>query len=205
MIHPEREHGGDAFDEDPDEHDAFESFEDEHDGGDADEPESDELLGELAELGLLAKSALEQILLHMDIEAVISGSESERQIRLGLETPSIGLVIGRKGQTLEALEHVLNKMVSRDVESRKRVVIDVAGYKARRRDGLVALAHKLGQKAVDLQRVIKANPMSAEDRRVIHLALNKFEGVTTRSEGEGIFRRLLIIPDRRRRPRSSRG
>ena len=140
----------------------------------------------------------------MDIDAAIDGSESDRHVRLTLQTEAIGLLIGRKGQTLEALEHILNKMVSHDVEVRKRISIDVAGYRARRHDGLVALAHKLGRKAVDLQRVIKANPMSAEDRRVIHLALNTFEGVTTRSEGEGIFRRLLIIPDRRRQ-RTNRG
>jgi spoIIIJ-associated protein len=106
-----------------------------------------------------------------------------------------GLVIGKKGQTLDALQFLMNKIINRDREGRKPIVVDSEGYRVRRADSLVELALRLGEKAVRTHRTITVNPMSPHDRRIIHLALDKVPGVTTRSEGEGAFRRLLIIPE----------
>jgi spoIIIJ-associated protein len=73
-------------------------------------------------------------------------------------------------------------------------VVDTEGYRARRVDSLVELAHRLSEKVICTQKTITVDPMSPHDRRIIHLTLGSVPGVTTRSEGEGAFRRLLIIP-----------
>jgi len=90
----------------------------------------------------------------------------------------------------------MNRMMKKfQNDSTKKILLDVGGYKTRKRDSLVTLAKKLGNKAKKMNKVIYINPMSSQDRKVIHLTLSKMKGVKTRSEGNGIFRRLLIIPD----------
>jgi spoIIIJ-associated protein len=142
-----------------------------------------------------AQAALGGILGRMGLEASIRVVEDDERIVLDVLGDEAGLVIGKKGQTLDALQYLVNKIVNRDREGRKSIVVDSEGYRGRRADSLVELAHRLGEKAVRTRRVITVNPMSPHDRRIIHLALDKVPGVTTRSEGEGSFRRLLIIPE----------
>ncbi|HEY3360137.1 MAG TPA: RNA-binding cell elongation regulator Jag/EloR [Polyangia bacterium] len=142
-----------------------------------------------------AREALWGMLSRMGIEASICVSEDDERIVLDVVGSEAGLVIGKKGQTLDALQYLVNKIVNRERESRKAIIVDSEGYRGRRADSLVELALRLGEKAVRTRRVITVNPMSPHDRRIIHLALDKVPGVTTRSEGEGSFRRLLIIPE----------
>jgi spoIIIJ-associated protein len=142
-----------------------------------------------------AREALRNMLTRMGIEAAVRVGEDEERIVLDVVGSEAGLVIGKKGQTLDALQYLVNKIVNRDREGRKPIVVDSEGYRDRRADSLVELAHRLGEKAIRTGRVIGVNPMSPHDRRIIHLALDKVPGVTTRSEGEGSFRRLLIIPE----------
>jgi spoIIIJ-associated protein len=149
------------------------------------------LVGKAAE----AREALAQMLRRMGIEASIRAAEDAERITLDVVGSEAGLVIGKKGQTLDALQYLVNKMVNRDREGRKGIVVDSEGYRGRREESLVELALRLGEKAIRTRRVITVNPMSPHDRRIIHLALDKVPGVTTRSEGEGSFRRLLIIPE----------
>ncbi len=148
------------------------------------------------------RQVLGEILKRMGIEASIElREEGDRQV-LDIKGVEAGLVIGKKGQTLEALQFLVGKIVHRGFEgdaaaSRgqiKPIVIDSGGYRARREEALVELANRLGQKARHTGRTITVNPMSPHERRIIHITLDKVPGVTTRSEGEGIFRRLLIIP-----------
>jgi len=80
-------------------------------------------------------------------------------------------------------------------DGRKPIVIDSDGYRQRRNDALVQLAHRLREKATRSGKIVAVNPMSAHDRRIIHLALKDVPDVSTRSEGEGAFRRLLIVPE----------
>ena len=94
-----------------------------------------------------------------------------------------------------ALQFLANRIVARrETEGNQHVVLDAAGYRMRRREALVDLAQKLAGRAVEEQKVVRLSPMSAHDSRVFHLALAEKEGVTTRSEGSGLFRPLLIIP-----------
>ena len=149
-----------------------------------------------------AREVLGEILKRMGIDASIDVNDEADRVVLDIKGAESGLVIGKKGQTLEALQFLVAKIVHRGFEGEagssrsptKPIVVDVGGYRARREEALVELANRLGEKARHTGRTITVNPMSPHERRIIHITLDKVPGVTTRSEGEGIFRRLLIIP-----------
>ena len=144
-----------------------------------------------------AGEVLGEILARMGIAAVVKVSEDEEQILLDVQGPESGLVIGKQGQTLDSLQYLVARIVHRDrheADFGKLLVVDAEQYRARRRESLVALAHEMGEKAIRTCRPVAVNPMSPHDRRIMHLALDKVPGVTTQSEGEGSFRRLVILP-----------
>ena len=151
-----------------------------------------------------AKEVLHDLLERMGVEGSIDVHEDEERITLDVRGAEGGLIIGKKGQTLDALQYVVSKIVHRGAEPPpvegttlpfgKPIVVDTEGYRARRVDSLVELAHRLSDKAIRTRKTITVDPMSPHDRRIIHLTLGSVPGVTTRSEGEGAFRRLLIIP-----------
>ena len=143
-----------------------------------------------------AANVLKQILTKMGVEADIVPTENEERITLEVKGPETALVIGKKGQTLDALQYLVNKIVSMKVAEGegKGVTVDAEGYRDRRAEALVELAHKLAEKAKRTGRPVAADPMSAADRRIIHVTLANMAGLTTRSEGEGIYRHLIVIP-----------
>jgi spoIIIJ-associated protein len=118
-------------------------------------------------------------------------------IRLEIEGKDAGRVIGKKGQTLSALQFLANRVINRPGKRRRHVIIDAEGYRARREDTLSSMARRLGKQAVEEGKIITFEPMNPQDRRVVHLALAKFPGVVTKSDGEGEARRVQIIPVRR--------
>lgn len=120
--------------------------------------------------------------------------EPPEDIRLEIEGPDAGRIIGKKGQTLSALQFLTNRVVNRPTKARRHVIIDAEGYRERREDSLTSLAKKLGERAVDEGKIITFEPMPPQDRRIVHLALAKFPGVVTKSDGEGDARRVQIIP-----------
>ena len=103
-------------------------------------------------------------------------------------------VIGAKGDVLLSLQFLINRMVGRHTESEELVVLDAAGYRDRRKNALAELARRLAKRAREENKAVRLSPMSAHDRRIFHITLKEMEGVTTRSEGDGLYRRLLIIP-----------
>ena len=119
------------------------------------------------------------------------------EIRLEVEGKDAGRIIGKKGQTLAALQFLANRVINRPGRKRRHVIIDAEGYRARREDTLSSMAVRLGKQAVDEGKIITFEPMNPADRRVVHLALAKFPGVVTKSDGEGEARRVQIIPVRR--------
>lgn len=118
-------------------------------------------------------------------------------IRLEIEGKDAGRIIGKKGQTLAAIQFLANRVVNRPGKGRRHVIVDAEGYRARREDTLTSMARRLGKQAVDEGKIITFEPMNPQDRRVVHLALAKFPGVVTKSDGEGEARRVQIIPVRR--------
>jgi len=131
--------------------------------------------------------------MHFDAE-VVAGEDGER-VTLEIRGAESGLVIGKHGATLDALQYLVNRMVSQGNEAMgKPVVVDAEGYRQRRADSLIELAQRLAEKARTTGRPVAASPMSPADRRVMHLALAEATDVSTRSEGEGSSRHLVVLP-----------
>lgn len=159
-----------------------------------------------------AREVLDGILSRMGVKTSVEAREDDERIVLEVTGPDAGYVIGKKGQTLDALQFLVGKIVHRGHEGpfldekqagegaresgSKPIVVDTEGYRQKHHDSLVELATKLVADAVASGKTVAVNPMSPPDRRIIHLTCAKIGGVTTRSEGEGAFRRLLIIPQR---------
>jgi spoIIIJ-associated protein len=144
-----------------------------------------------------SRHALETLLLHLGVTSrvEVARSDDPEKITLAVTGDSSGLLIGRRGQTLDAIEHIINRIAGRAEDGTpNRIVIDVERYRERRQDYLDALARRLAEKAKHTRRAITLNPMSPRDRRIVHLALQSDPGIETRSQGEGQFRRLLILP-----------
>jgi spoIIIJ-associated protein len=108
-----------------------------------------------------------------------------------------GRIIGKKGQVLAALQFLTHRVINRPGQDRRHVLVDADGYRLRREASLATMAKRLGKQAVEDGKIITFEPMNPRDRRVVHLALAKFEGVITKSDGEGDSRRVQIIPVRR--------
>ncbi len=123
--------------------------------------------------------------------------EAEAEIVIEISGKDSGRIIGKKGQVLGALQFLTHRAVNRPGLPRRHVLVDAEGYRSRRDDSLALMARRLGKQAVDEGKIITFEPMNPRDRRVVHLALAKFEGVITKSEGEGDDRRVQIIPVRR--------
>jgi spoIIIJ-associated protein len=133
----------------------------------------------------------------MGLEASVDASESDERITLDVKGPDAGLIIGKKGQTLDSLQYLVAKVTYRGqegVDGTKPIQVDTESYRARRAESLVAMAQRLSEKVIRTRRPVEVDPMSAADRRVIHMALATVPGVETRSEGEGMDRRLIIFP-----------
>ena len=142
-----------------------------------------------------ASDLLEGILQRMGYELEVEASDDGQRIVLDIIEDDDGALIGPKGQTLDALQYVLARaMNNRGVK--RPIIVDDGGYRGRRKEALLELAQKLLEEARSTGKTLAVNPMSAHDRRVIHVALKEEPGVITRSEGEGIYRRVLIVPQR---------
>jgi spoIIIJ-associated protein len=123
--------------------------------------------------------------------------DPEAEINIEISGRDSGRVIGKKGQVLGALQFLTHRVINRPDLERRHVLVDAEGYRSRRDNSLATMARRLGKQAVEEGKIITFEPMNPRDRRVVHLALAKFEGVITKSEGEGDERRVQIIPVRR--------
>jgi spoIIIJ-associated protein len=132
-------------------------------------------------------------LLRFDIVPNLVQDDAE-EIHFDLRGKDEARIIGDKGEVLLALQFLLNRFASRKTEDEAVLVLDAAAYRDRRREALADLARRLAQRALSEKKAVRLSPMSAHDRRVFHMTL-KDMGVDTRSEGEGLFRQLLIIPN----------
>ena len=142
----------------------------------------------------LAQEALLNILHLIPVEATISGEKVDGKIILNIEGDKSGLLIGRKGKTLDALQFIVNKIVNKALDKKTGVVVDSENYRRRRLDSLTQMALKMGDKAKRTKRPVTTSPLDPHDRRIIHLTLKTDEELDTRSRGEGMLKRVVIIP-----------
>ncbi len=147
------------------------------------------------ETGENACQILSETLRLMGMEAPVSLDVQGTEAVINLEDTVNGLLIGRKGQTLDALEYLLNRMVAREEEEEAHLILDAEGYRERRRQSLESLALRLSERAKRRRKTVTLNPLSPRDRRVVHLALEDDPLVVTKSMGRGYFRRLSIVPE----------
>ncbi|MFH1262431.1 MAG: R3H domain-containing nucleic acid-binding protein [Pseudomonadota bacterium] len=151
-------------------------------------------LAEPSELGLKAKEVLLGILKHIDESAQVEIHETTEEVDLEILGNGSGLFIGKRGATLEALQHLVAKMLGLDRRSGKRILVDSEKYRARRQEALEALAHNVAKRALRERRPISVEPMNAVDRRILHMALKEDRDVTTKSVGEGAGRKVVVVP-----------
>lgn len=152
--------------------------------------------GALPEKREEAASVLREILDKMGIEAEVSAFDDGERIILDAHGSESGLVIGKKGATLDALQYLVNRIIFKAPGEKPLVTVDAEGYRGRREDSLVDLAKRLAEKVERSGKPVPVEPMSAHDRRVVHMALADHPHVRTESEGEGAGRRVVIFPKR---------
>lgn len=130
----------------------------------------------------------------LGLEATVEVEEAEEEILVTVEGDDLGLLIGRHGQTIDAVQHLARCVGFRDGARQRRLVVDAAGYRERRRVVLEAQATEAAEEATRNARAVPMEPMSAAERRIVHEHLRDRGDVETYSEGEEPNRRLVIVP-----------
>lgn len=156
-------------------------------------PLTDEELDTIADVAI---SVVRSILSHFDAESspIDEYEGEEGELILDITAPDLAVLIGRHGRTLEALQTLVSLLVSRKLGFRYPVSIDVEGYKSRRHDKVVSMAKSAASRAVSQDRSVALPPMSAYERRLVHIALREDDRIETHSEGADPERRVVISP-----------
>ena len=143
----------------------------------------------------VAREALENILALIPMEGTsVIAKDDDGIIALDIEGDKSGLLIGRKGRTLDALQFIVNKIVNKTLERRTQVVVDSESYRKRRKEFLTQMAEQMGAKAKRIKKPVATNLLYPHDRRIVHLALRDDKGLSTKSRGDGLFKKVIIIP-----------
>lgn len=137
---------------------------------------------------------LREILVNMGVSAEVETFQRDDHILLNINGDDLGKLIGRRGQTLNSLQYLLNLAVNRDREEREKIVIDVGGYRRRKEENLRKLAFRTANRVRFKGKKEVLYPMSPYERRIIHLALQNNTEVSTCSEGKDPYRRVVISP-----------
>ena len=142
---------------------------------------------------------LDSLFKAMDIETEIQMEfdETENVLSINLEGPEMGILIGKRGQTLDALQYIISLAVNKKSESYIRVKLDTENYRARRKETLENLAKNIASKVKRTRRTVALEPMNPYERRIIHSALQSDPAVSTHSEGEEPYRKVVVTLARR--------
>lgn len=158
------------------------------------------------DVALLARRILEDLLERMDIHAYVTAVKSqtpgqrgdmEETVTLhveGADEQAMGLLIGRRGETLHSVQFLVNLLVSRHVQKWPQMIVDVGNYRQRRRESLEGLARRMADRVRQSGRPLALEPMAAYERRIVHVALHNDTTVYTQSSGEGENRKVVIYP-----------
>ncbi|HEV2858784.1 MAG TPA: RNA-binding cell elongation regulator Jag/EloR [Solirubrobacterales bacterium] len=142
-----------------------------------------------------AQELVEGVLDELDLDGEVVVEEDEERILLTIEgEDDYGLLIGKRGQTIDALQLLCYQAAFRGMRERKRVIVDAAGYRERRRETLESRADRAAEQALSNNSVIEMDPMSAQERRVVHERLKERSGIETYSEGDEPRRCVIVAP-----------
>jgi spoIIIJ-associated protein len=152
----------------------------------------------MSEAGDRVRDLVELVVDALDLDAEVLLDETDEEIVATVDGDELGLFIGRHGSTIEAVQHLAQRVVmkdqDRDAPRRKRIVVDAAGYRARRQEALEGQAADAADEAVRYSRPVALDAMTATERRIVHEYLRDREDVETHSEGEEPDRHLVISP-----------
>ena len=146
---------------------------------------------------LQARQLLAGILERMTFSCDVTATETADAIFINITGDESGLLIGRRGQNLDALQYLLGKAVNRSDTDRKMIVVDSEDYRQRREASLLGMAERIREKVKKTQKPLSLAHMNAHDRRIIHLALQEDEELVTKSRGEGEYRKIIVLPARK--------
>ena len=156
----------------------------------ASDPES----GVPAEPAERVRAILERVVDALDLEADVQVDEDAEQIVGRVDGEDVGLLIGRRGQTIDAVQLLCYRAAFRGVQERKRVVVDASGYRERRQEAIERQADRAADRAFKTDKEIELEPMTPSERRVVHQYLKDRAGVETFSEGEEPERCVIVAP-----------
>ncbi len=167
----------------------------------SEESSSAELSDEDAEAVRAAHDTVVELVQRLGLEAQVTAEWGEkdpkariRPLLVDVQGDDLGILIGRGGETLTALQYISRLIVAKELQKPVAVVIDIEGYRARREEQLGRLAQKMAAQAAELDQTMELEPMPPNERRIIHVALRDNPAVTTESIGEGSSRKVTIIP-----------
>ena len=149
---------------------------------------------ETFEREMTPKSVVVDIVNLMDLRTRVTSWEDDEEIHVDVWGDDLGILIGRGGATLQALQDIVTTIIRRSCPEVRRIVVDVERYKERRRQKLREYAERMADKAMATKKPIKLEPMTARERKIVHDALKDFAGVDSKSEGEDPQRRIVITP-----------
>jgi spoIIIJ-associated protein len=130
----------------------------------------------------------------LDLDATVDIDENDDEIRATVNGDDLGLLIGKHGTTIDALQHIVFRAAYRGEEIRKQVVVDAAGYRERREGALHRMADRAAAEALEYDRPVELEPMRATERKIVHTYLSERTDVETHSEGDEPDRRLVVSP-----------
>lgn len=142
----------------------------------------------------LGQAVLQRILEMITVDATVDVEKDEDSIIYNIMGGKAAVLIGKRGQTLEAIQYLIEKIVNRVSEKRMRVQIDVQGYLKNRKENLEELATRLAEKAKRIGKPVTVGEMNVHDRKIVHMALKDHRDVRTQSMGSGFYRKLMIFP-----------
>jgi spoIIIJ-associated protein len=146
------------------------------------------------ELLAFGSHALQTIVDKITVGATVDLTQKRDILLYSISGGDSGVLIGKRGQTLEALQYLLEKMVNKKSKNRVRVLVDVEGYLDKRKNNLEQMASRMAEKAKRIKKPVTIGQMNAHDRRIVHIHLKDESGVRTQSIGEGYYRKLMIFP-----------
>jgi spoIIIJ-associated protein len=156
--------------------------------------------GEKTDLAREMETIAGRILELMELEAQLKVKTEGNTITIVVEGEKSGLLIGRQGQTIDALQYILSRVLSRLTPGKIKLVLDSGGYRERRKKYLSTLALRLAEKSKKTGKPVVMSPLNAHDRRIVHVALEKDKSLKTISRGEGAMKKIIISSTNKKPP-----
>jgi spoIIIJ-associated protein len=147
-----------------------------------------------------AQTVLLEILTRMGLETTLVVRKEKETLHIRIEGDKSGLLIGRRGQTLDALQYLITRILNRKGPDKTKVVLDSGDYRSRRKKYLEDLALKMAEKSKQTGKPVVISPLNAHDRRIIHLTLEKDKSLKTFSRGEGHLKKMIISGVKKEQP-----